>query len=154
MAFELLDIEGDYPCEVTLKGAVLNTGETKDLVFTAIFKRMDQDEINKLLLEIDAADSVNKAIKRGDLLPSDAIKAVTDVQFADKILSGWVDLTRNGEVMEVNEENRNAVLQKQGVASAVVEAWGGVHSKGSAKERDAVGKRATSKPSRGNGIAK
>jgi hypothetical protein len=154
MAFELLDIEGDYPCEVTLKGAVLNTGETKDLVFTAIFKRMDQDKINELLLEIDAADSVNKAIKRGDLLPGEALKAITDVQFADKILSGWVDLNRNGEVMEVNEENRKAVLQKQGVASAVVGAWGDIHSKGGAKERDAAGKSATSRPSRGNGIAK
>jgi hypothetical protein len=154
MAFDLIDIEDDYPCEVALKGAVMNDGKIEDKVFTAMFRRMEQEEINKLLKEIDDADAVAKAIKRGDLLPGDSVAAVTNIEFAGRILAGWIDLTRNGEVMEFNEQNRRAVLQKQGMAQAIVAAWFNIHYKMTTKESDTLGKRATSRPSRGNGFDK
>jgi hypothetical protein len=56
--------------------------------------------------------------------------------------------------MEFNEQNRRAVLQKQGMAQAIVGAWFNIHYKMTTKESDTLGKPPTSGKSRGNGIGK
>jgi hypothetical protein len=152
--FDVLSLDGTYPCKVVLKGAVLESGETKDLACTFLFNRMEQDDINKLTAAIWKWDATRKAIDDGRLLPSatDGEENVTDVHLADRILGGFTDEVhdRNGDPMVYNEENRNKVLQCEGMASAFIASW----MKVKGLSVDSEGKKQTSSKSRGSGIGK
>lgn len=151
--FHKLNSEGTYPCEVVLKSAILKTGETEDLKFTAKFNRMDQDKVNKLSQDILEWEEIKNAVKAGRLLP-EALKSggVTSVDIADQILGGWGEdvLDANGDPLEYSEQEKQKVIRVEGVADAVVGAW--IKVKG--LDGDSEGKSPTSKPSRGNGIGK
>jgi len=152
--FHKLNSEGTYPCEVVLKGAILKTGDTEDLKFTAKFNRMDQDKVNKLSQEILEWEEIKNAVKAGRLLP-EALKGgggVTSVDIADQILGGWGEdvLDANGNPLEYNEQEKQKAIRVEGVADAVVGAW--IKIKG--LDGDSEGKSPTSKPSQRNGFAK
>ena len=152
--FDKLNLDGTYPCQVVLKGAILKNGDTEDLAFTAKFNRMDQEEVNSLTQAIWHWDQTRKAIAEGRLLP-DAAKGATnvsDIDWADRILGGWGEDVRDsgGDPLEYTEEEKNKVLRIEGMASAIVAAW--LKLKG--LDGDSAGKPPTSGKSRGNGIGK
>ena len=132
----------------------MKNGDIEDLVFTAKFNRMDQEEVNTLTQAIWLWDQTRTAITEGRLLP-DAAKGATnvsDIDWADRILGGWGEDVRNpsGDPLEYTEEEKNKVLRIEGMAAAIVAAW--LKIKGF--NGDSEGKPPTSKKSRGNGIGK
>jgi hypothetical protein len=152
--FDKLNVDGTYPCKVVLKNAILKNGDTEDLVFTAKFNRMDQQEVNTLTQAIWHWDQTRKAITEGRLLPEAAKSAtnVSDIDWADRILGGWGEDVRDpgGDPLEYTEEEKNKVLRIEGMASAIVAAW----LKLKCLDGDSEGKPPTSRKSRGNGIGK
>jgi len=86
--FDKLNLDGTYPCKVVLKGAILKNGDTEDLVFTAKFNRMDQQEVNTLTQAIWHWDQTRKAIAEGRLLPNAAngVTNVSDIDWAETLI--------------------------------------------------------------------
>jgi hypothetical protein len=119
---------------------------------------MEQDDINVLTEAIWKWHATRKAVEDGRLLPSatDGARNVTDVQLADKILGGFTEEVRNerGEPMVYNEKEKNKVLQCEGMASALINAWMKVKGLSSDNEGDSGGKKPTSAKSRASGIGK
>jgi hypothetical protein len=150
--FDKINVDGTYPCRVVLKGAVLKNGDTEDLVFTAKFNRMDQEEVNSLTQSIWQWEETRKAISAGRLLPEAAMGAtnVSDIDWADRILGGWGEDVRDpsGDPLDYTEEEKNKVIRIEGMASAIVAAW--LKIKG--LDGDSEGKPTTSKKLRGNGF--
>lgn len=84
-----------------------------------LFCYMDQSRIDELLLEVKRQEALLLA---GEV---DGFN-MTSRAVADQILAGWPDGSLTGdddEVLPVTAENRNRLLEVQGLAAAIVRAW-------------------------------
>jgi hypothetical protein len=88
--------------------------------FTAQFSFLDQQRIDELTVGSARREAL---LRRGEDDPE--LQNITALAIAAEVLVGWLDVTDDeGEPIDFTAAAKDKFLQIQGVAAAVVEAWG------------------------------
>jgi len=92
-----------YPVNITLLGA---NGKPKKMSFTALYNRLPQSDIDRLMAAVQSGDA-------------------DDNQIIDEILAGWEGIKdAEGLDVEFNESNKRVVCDIYPVRPRIVETWG------------------------------
>ena len=150
MAFNIDLVGSTFSGEVKLSIPI--EGGREEVSFTAIFERGQQTEIEEMRESFRAYAAVIQAINNGTEPPAAAegLERLSLVPIAQKVLVGWGDDMQAGddnEPMEFTAESKKRVIEFPGMADALVRVWNTLTD-------PEAGKKPTSRPSRGNGIAK
>lgn len=150
MAFNVDQVGSTFSGEVKLSIPI--EGGREEVSFTAIFERGQQTEIEEMREAFRAYAAIIQAINNGTEPPAaaDGLERLSLVPIAEKVLVGWGDDMQSGddgEPLEFTAESKKRVIEFPGIADALVRVWNTLTD-------PEAGKKPTSKPSRGNGIAK
>lgn len=112
-----LDLEPFYPWPVKI-GLPYN-GSTKEFTFTIHFARLDTDEVQALMQEIN--DRNSKPVEDDGSEPN----LLTDKELCRKIVHGWGADLQDGSKKAVpfSEDNLDKLLKVFGAPAAIVNAW-------------------------------
>ncbi len=107
---------------------------TEYFSFTAEFLFLPQSRIDELLL---ASNRRAALLSRGEDDPE--LANVSARAIADEVLVGWSGITDDDGVVEYSAAKKQQLLQMQGVAGVIADAWG--ESLGGARVKNSKGPR-------------